>query len=42
MNAYGAVEVKLHAFLISALDGDTWYAPRSSRFNAGAKATGIL
>jgi hypothetical protein len=32
MEAYWGVEVKLHAFLTSALDGDEWSASRLGRF----------
>jgi hypothetical protein len=35
IKTYGGVEVQLHAFLISALDGDDWSAPRSGRFTPG-------
>jgi len=40
MQTYGGVEVKLHAFLASALDGIEWSASRSGRFTPGEKATG--
>jgi len=34
------VEVQLHAFLISALDGGEWSASHSSRFIPGERAPG--
>jgi hypothetical protein len=35
MKVYGGVEVQLHAFLISALDGDEWSASHPIRFTPG-------
>jgi hypothetical protein len=35
MKMHGGVEVKLHTFLSSALDGDKWSASRPSRFTPG-------
>jgi hypothetical protein len=32
---YGGVEIKLHAFFISALDKGEWSAPRSGYFRPG-------
>jgi hypothetical protein len=32
MKAYGGVDVPIHIFLTSALDGDEWSASRPSRF----------
>jgi hypothetical protein len=32
MNTYGGVDVELHAFLTSALDGIKWSASRLDRF----------
>jgi hypothetical protein len=34
----GGVDVKLQAFLTSALDGDEWSASRAGRFNPREKA----
>jgi hypothetical protein len=34
------VEVQLHAFLISALDGKEWLASRSGYFSPGERAPG--
>jgi hypothetical protein len=38
---YGGVELQLHAFLTSALDGDERSASRFSRFNPGEIVPGI-
>jgi len=35
VKAYGGMEVWLHVFLTSALDGDEWSASRPSRFTPG-------
>jgi hypothetical protein len=35
MKTYGLVEVWLHAFLISALDGDEWSTSSSGFFTSG-------
>jgi len=35
MKAYGGVEVQLHSFLTSALDGGEWSTSRPSRFIPG-------
>jgi hypothetical protein len=40
MKAYGGVEVQLHAFLTSALDGGEWSASRSDRFTPRERAPG--
>jgi hypothetical protein len=40
MKTYKRVEVQLHAFLISALDGGKWSATRSDRFTAGERTPG--
>jgi len=37
----GGVEVSLHAFLTSALDGDEWSASRPCRFTPRGRAPGI-
>jgi hypothetical protein len=37
---FGGVEVKLHAFLISALDACEWLASRPGRSNPGENAPG--
>jgi hypothetical protein len=38
-NTYGGVEVRLHAFLISALDGGEPSASHPGRFTPGKKVT---
>jgi hypothetical protein len=38
MKTYGRVEVWLHTFLASALDGDEWSASRPSRVTPGGKS----
>jgi hypothetical protein len=35
MKAYGGVDVLIHIFLISALDGGEWSASRPGRFTPG-------
>jgi hypothetical protein len=40
MKAYGGVEVYLHAFLTSALDGSEWSASRPGRFTPMERAPG--
>jgi hypothetical protein len=40
MNTYGGVEVKLQAFLTSALDGGEWLASRPGRFDPGEMVRG--
>jgi len=35
MKTYGAVEVRLQAFLTLALDGNEWLASRTGRFTSG-------
>jgi hypothetical protein len=38
MKAYGGVEVELHIFLTSTLDGDEWSASRPGSFTPGDAA----
>jgi hypothetical protein len=38
MKTYWGVEVQLHAFLISALDGGEWSASRTGRFDPWERA----
>jgi hypothetical protein len=40
IKTYEEVEVKLHAFLTSALDGSEWLASRPGRFTLGEKDAG--
>jgi hypothetical protein len=40
MNMYGKVEVQLHAYLTSALDGGEWVASRYDGFNRGERVPG--
>jgi hypothetical protein len=40
MKAYGGVEVYIHVFLTSALDGGEWSASRPGRFTPGEKTPG--
>jgi hypothetical protein len=40
MKTYGGVEVYLHAFLTSALDGSEWSASRPGHFIHGERALG--
>jgi hypothetical protein len=40
MKAYGGVEIYLHAFFTSALDGGEWSASRPGRFTAGTNLLG--
>jgi hypothetical protein len=40
MKTYGEVEVYLHAFLSSALDGGEWSASRPGRFTPRERAPG--
>jgi hypothetical protein len=40
MKTHGEVEVQLHAFLTSALDGGEWSASRPGRFARGANCKG--
>jgi hypothetical protein len=40
MKAYWGVEVKLHAFLTSVLDGGEWSASRPGRFAPTERAPG--
>jgi hypothetical protein len=38
MKTYRRVEVELHMFLTSALDGGEWWASRPGRFTPGERA----
>jgi len=38
MKTYGGVELQIHAFITSALDGGEWSASRPGRFTPGNKA----
>jgi hypothetical protein len=40
MKAYGAVDVQIHVFLVSALVGGEWSASCPSRFAPGERTTG--
>jgi hypothetical protein len=40
MKMHGGVEVQLHAFLTSAVDGDDWSASRPGRFTPGERIPG--
>jgi hypothetical protein len=40
MKAYGVVEVQLHAFLTSVLDGGEWSSSRPCGFTAGTHSIG--
>jgi len=40
MKTYGGVEIQLHAFLTSALDGGEWSASRPGHFTPGETAPG--
>jgi hypothetical protein len=42
MKAYWGVEVQLHAFLISALDGGEWSVSRLRRFTPTERTPGAL
>jgi hypothetical protein len=42
MKTYCGVEVQLHAFLNSALDGDEWSTSRPGRFTPRERARGTL
>jgi hypothetical protein len=39
MRPYGIIQVGFHVFLISALDGDEWFASRTGCFTSGVKAS---
>jgi hypothetical protein len=39
MKEYGGVDVQIHIFLTSALDGGEWSAPRPGRFTPGKEYT---
>jgi len=41
MKMYGGVEIKLHAFLTSGLDGSEWSASHLSCFTSRERAPGI-
>lgn len=41
IKTYGRVELKLHAFITSAPDGDKWSASQSSLFSEEGKTPGI-
>jgi hypothetical protein len=40
MKAYGGMDVQIHIFLTSALDGGEWSATRLYRFTPGKRAPG--
>jgi hypothetical protein len=40
MKAYGEVDVQIHIFLTSVLDGGEWSASRPDRFTPGEGAQG--
>jgi hypothetical protein len=40
MKAYGGVDVQIHTFLTSALDGGEWSASRPCRFTTRERAPG--
>ena len=42
INAYAGIEVQLHSFLTSALDGDVWSTSRSIRFDSKERAPGTV
>jgi hypothetical protein len=42
MKAYGGVDIYIHIFLISALDGDEWSTSRPGRFTPGERAPGLV
>jgi hypothetical protein len=42
MKAYGGVDVYIHIYLTSSLDGAEWSASHSGRFTPGERAPGTL
>jgi len=42
LKAYGGVDLKLHALLISALDGDEWSVSSPGHFNARERSPIII